>query len=158
MWDKSQVCCFTGHRDISDLTAVKIRRKLTEVIENLISEGVIYYGSGGALGFDSVAAGVVIKLKKKYPQIKLILVLPCENQTRGWKEHEKDYLDYLKRNADKIVIISKKYTNTCMMQRNRRLVDHSRVCISYMTKNTGGTANTVRYAMECGLKLINIRV
>ena len=38
------------------------------------------------MGFDTLAAKTVLDLKKDYPDIKLILVLPCLNQTRGWKD------------------------------------------------------------------------
>ena len=50
-----------------------------------IEQGYRYFGTGGALGFDTLAAQTVLELKNKYPEIKLILVLPCENQTQGWE-------------------------------------------------------------------------
>ena len=43
----------------------------------------MFYGAGGALGFDTLAAQTVLDMKKEYPQLRLILVLPCEDQTRG---------------------------------------------------------------------------
>ena len=36
----------------------------------------------GALGFDTIAAQAVLSVKETYPEVKLILVLPCENQTK----------------------------------------------------------------------------
>ena len=49
-----------------------------QLIELLSREnsGYLYFGAGGALGFDTLAAQTVLDLKKDYPQIKLILVLP----------------------------------------------------------------------------------
>ena len=35
-----------------------------------------------------MAAETVLDLKSKYPQIKLILVYPCKNQTQFWKEDD----------------------------------------------------------------------
>lgn len=62
----------------------------------------------------------------------------------------------IKGKADKVVYISQEYTKDCMFKRNRHLVDNSGVCVCYLTKNNGGTACTVRYAMEQRLKIINI--
>ena len=52
---KNQTCCFTGHRDISDPLGI-LKRKLKRTIVNLIDNGIIYFGNGGALGFDTLAA------------------------------------------------------------------------------------------------------
>lgn len=54
----------------------------------MIKEGYLYFGAGGALGFDTIAAFAVLKLKKRYPNIRLILVLPCLDQTRGWSRED----------------------------------------------------------------------
>ena len=43
-----------------------------------------------------------------------------------------------------------------MHKRNRHLVDNSSVCVSYMTKNTGGTAYTVGYAIKNHVQVINL--
>ncbi|MDR1117393.1 MAG: SLOG family protein [Oscillospiraceae bacterium] len=64
-----------------------VKRLKSEII-TLIQRGVIYFGAGGALEFDTVAAQTVVELKKVYPQIKLILVLPCKTQTRGWRKED----------------------------------------------------------------------
>ena len=57
---------------------------------------------------------------------------------------------------DKTVCVSDHYFNGCMQKRNRFLADISSLCICYLTKNTGGTAYTVRYAQKEGLKIVNI--
>ncbi len=62
----------------------------------------------------------------------------------------------IKENADKVVYTSNEYTHNCMIKRNRRLIDNSSLCICYFEKNTGGTAYTVKYAKEKGLKIYNI--
>ena len=43
-----------------------------------------------------------------------------------------------------------------MFERNRKLVDMSTYCICYLTKATGGTAYTVKYAKKKNLQIINI--
>lgn len=153
---KSETCCFTGHRAISEAEAEKIKTHLKPVLEELINTGYKYFGSGGALGFDTIAALTVLELKKKYNHIRLILVLPCINQTKGWKEKDVKIYEYIKSVCDKYVYTSKEYTKGCMHKRNRHLVDNSSCCICYLTKESGGTAYTVDYALKQGLKVINI--
>jgi len=96
-------CCFTGHRRIPPEVVAPLRERLEAEIESLIRQGVRYFGAGGALGFDTLAAEAVLDLKAVYPFIRLILVLPCRDQTRGWAEEDvKRYQAILKR-ADKVV-------------------------------------------------------
>ncbi len=70
---KNQTCCFTGHRKIPPEQYAALARRLEQEITCLIGQGIVYFGAGGALGFDTLAAQTVLRLKKKYPQIKLIL-------------------------------------------------------------------------------------
>jgi len=99
---------------------------------------------------------VVLELKAKYPQIKLILVLPCRNQTRGWKEQDIKIYNDIMAKADKVVYVSENYYNGCMHKRNRHLVNNSSVCVCYITEDMGGTFYTVNYARENNLRIINV--
>jgi len=152
---KNQTCCFTGHRDIPIRDRTRLKNKLITEIEKLIEKGVIFYGNGGALGFDTLAALAVLELKEKYPQIKLIMVLPCKEQDKKWREADKKMYASILNKADKIVYTSEHYHNGCMHKRNEHLVNNSDFCISYVTKNTGGSAYTVEYAMRCGTEIID---
>ena len=121
-----------------------------------IEQGYRYFGAGGALGFDTLAAQTVLRMKQTYPQIKLILVLPCLSQTKGWKEEDIAEYEQIKAAADKVVYTSQEYTRGCMFKRNRHLVDGSSLCIAYLTEQTGGTAYTVDYARSKGLIIENV--
>lgn len=153
---KEKTCCFTGHRIIPAAQQPALEKRLEEEIEKLIQKGVIFYGAGGALGFDTIAALTVLKLKSKYPQIKLILVLPCKNQSDRWNQEDKELYKQILSKADKIRYTSEHYHKGCMHSRNRHLMDHSLYCICYLMKNTGGTAYTVVYAKENKLNIINL--
>jgi len=153
---RERTCCFTGHRELPFLKRKMIVRKLEQTVTGLIQSGVQYFGAGGALGFDTLAAQTVLNLKKEYPHIKLILVLPCLSQTQGWKEQDVRIYETIKAEADKVVYTSQQYTQDCMHKRNRHLVDHSGVCVCYLTKDKGGTAYTVNYAKKQGLEVINL--
>lgn len=153
---KEKTCCFTGHRALPKDKLSLIYSRLEETIIKYIDEGYHYFGSGGALGFDTLAAETIIKLKERYPYIKLILVLPCISQTRGWLESDIKKYYNIKLQADKVVYISKEYTKDCMFRRNRHLVNYSSLCICYLNKTYGGTAYTVNYAKKNNLKIENI--
>ena len=151
-----KTCCFTGHRKIPHGSIPLVTEKLNENIVKLIKKGYRYFGAGGAIGFDTIAAGCVIELKKIYPDIRLILVLPCISQADGWHERDRQLYRKIKEQADKVVYISREYTSTCMHLRNRHLINHSSACICYLTEPSGGTAYTVKYAEQLGRKVINI--
>ncbi|WP_040198378.1 SLOG family protein [Candidatus Soleaferrea massiliensis] len=153
---KEQTCCFTGHRDISEGDTAGIVRLLEYEVEKLICEGVCYFGAGGAQGFDTIAAQVVLKMRERHPQIRLILVLPCRDQTQRWNQKDKQIYDAILSRADKVVYLADQYYRGCMHQRNRYLVDHSGHCICYLRRDMGGTAYTVRYAKSKGVHVINL--
>lgn len=153
---KEKTCCFTGHRHIPEDDLNIIKNKLKKEVIKLIDQGVCYFGAGGALGFDTIAAQTVLELKNDYPNIKLILVLPCKNQTYHWQEKDKKVFEDIKKRCDKYVYTSEEYNSQCMKKRNRHLVDNSSYCICYLTRDIGGTAYTVHYAQKKGLEIINI--
>ncbi len=154
--EKGKICCFTGHRQIPSEERSKIADRLERVIIKLYQRGVCYYGAGGALGFDTLAAQTVIHLRESCPGMKLILVLPCQTQTRGWMPEDVAEYERIKVQADKVVYTSQQYTRGCMHKRNRHLVDNSSICVCYLTKSSGGTAYTVSYAKAKGLEIVNI--
>lgn len=151
---KEKTCCFTGHRVIPTRALPRLVEELKQTLRRLIGEGVRYFGVGGALGFDTLAAETVLRLKGEYPSVRLILVLPCRDQTRGWKAADaRRYRDILSW-ADKVVYTAERYSPGCMHRRNRHLVENSSVCVAYCTRETGGSAYTAEYARQRGLRLV----
>lgn len=153
---KEKSCCFTGHRNIPTNQYQSIAEEVEITIEKMIKDGYMFFYAGGALGFDTIAENAVLKLKKKYPEISLILILPCPTQAKFWSENEKSDYEKIKSQADKVVFTSQTYTRYCMLKRNRQLVDSSSACICYLTKNRGGTFYTVNHAAKSNLTIINI--
>ena len=151
-----QTCCFTGHRVIPSGEKETIRNLLETAIEKAIQDGYRFFRTGGALGFDTLAAQTVLELKQQYPHIRLILVLPCINQANGWKQADIDEYERIRALADKVVYTSREYTSGCMHKRNRHLVDNSSLCICYLTRLSGGTAYTVRYAESKKINVFNL--
>ena len=156
--DAKNTCCFTGHRRIpaDDLPAVAaaLRR---EVLRLCREEGITVFLSGGALGFDTLAAKRVVEAKRRDPSVTLSLILPCRDQTKLWTNlvDINEYRD-LKDAADEVIYIQNFYDSGCMMKRNIYMVDHSSVCIAYFNGKAGGTANTVNYANKKGVAVVNL--
>ena len=152
---KGRSCCFTGHRRIAADARDVLRGALREVIGVLYEEGFRRFYTGGALGFDTIAALVVLDLREELG-IELEVYIPCRDQEKMWTEKEKQYYKYIVSAADRTYCLSEYYTSSCMHARNRRMVDGSDCCVAFCKKNSGGTAYTVAYALKNDVRLINI--
>lgn len=60
---RAKTCCFTGHRSLSGEEKLKAAVRLRRVIEEQIKAGIVFYGAGGARGFDILAAQTVLDMK-----------------------------------------------------------------------------------------------
>ena len=84
--------CFTGHRKIDSSDMYALKSLLDSTICGLVKRGVTDFYCGGALGFDTMCAHMVLYLRKrKALDIKLHLILPCSNeeQTKNWSYNDK---------------------------------------------------------------------
>ncbi len=156
MTQRQQTCCFTGPRDIAPAVREMLFLRLKEQTAALAAEGIRFFGCGGALGFDELAARAVLSLRGALPAIRLILVLPCPDWDRPWPPEDRSRYAGLCRQADKVVAVSPAYRPGCMQQRNRYLVDNSSVCVYTGDALTGGTGYTVAYAQKQGLRLVQV--
>ena len=148
--------CFTGHRDIQRELAFGIPSCLKVLLRHLIASGARTFLAGGAMGFDTIAALCVLELKEEYPDIRLELILPCRDQTKMWNELNKSTYNFILSSADRVEYLHDRYTQSCMHDRNRRLVELCDVCVAYCVHSGGGTAYTVAHALAKGKELINI--
>ena len=145
-------CAFTGHRyELEEFDAELLDR----VIKNLVVSGVDTFYCGMAVGFDLAAAESVLALKKKNP-IKLIACIPCEGQKESFSEHDKIRYNRILQGCDEQIILSDRYYNGCMQNRDRFMVDNSGVLVCFLRKGDGGTFYTVNYARKKGIKIIEI--
>lgn len=155
---RRRTCCFTGHRDleigktqeIAERTAVEIRRLIVE-------KDVRFFGVGGAIGYDTLAANVLFQIREReFSHIKVILVYPFEGYTSRWTAEQKTEYQKLLPLYDKKVCIGNGPSIGVYLARNRHLVNGSAYCIAYCTRDDGGTAYTIRYARQQGLEVRNI--
>lgn len=80
------------------------------------------------------------------PMIRLVCVIPHEEQAKRWAEPWREKYYQMLEQADDTVLISVRYTRDCYYRRNRYLVDNSDALLAvYSGCRTGGTAYTVEY-------------
>ena len=135
----------------------EIRRRLICTVDRLYTEDKITtYYAGGAQGFDTHASEVVIEHRAVLPDLRLVLVVPPAEQAARRSSDEKVRYERIKREANDVICLAKHYYRGCVQRRNRYLVDHSDVCVCYLTEPTGGTAYTVEYARKQGIPVVNL--
>lgn len=149
-------CCFTGHRVLPPGVNQILFDRVCAKIGELYAVGVRSCYTGGARGFDFLAAEAVLRCKSDLPGLRLIVVVPHEGQERSWSLEEKRLYTEINQSADQVICLAEHYFRGCMQKRNHYMVDHSSICVCYLTKTDGGTAGTVKYARAKGLAVINL--
>lgn len=136
---------FCGHSDVSQ--PERVRRWLQETIEKLISMDADMFLLGGYGGFDRMASCVVWELKKKYPRIHSVLVLPYLD--RKMDESQCDWTVYpgLENTPWRYAIV----------HRNRHMVNEADIVVAYVLHSWGGAAQTLAYAKQKNKAIILYR-
>ena len=153
---KETACCFTGHRRLPADQIEIITKRLEEAVESLIAKGVTGFLCGGALGFDMLAATVVLSAKERGKHVRLILALPCKDQDAFWNEQQKAQYRSLLEKVDEVVYVSEAYYDGCMKKRNLYMIDHCAYCVCALSHPRSGTGQTVRMARDNGVQVINV--
>ena len=137
------------------------RRRLYKAIEkDIIHHEITDFYTGCAIGWDTLAAQVIFKIRESYPQVKLHLILPCSNaeQTEKWTAEQKKEFHRILSLADDVEYTSKRYFNGCMKVRNTRLVECATYkCYCYWNdkRRRSGTFQTINMAERKGLLMEN---
>lgn len=158
--------CFTGHtpRHLGGYdpnpTQQWVKQTLAKAIHRAIKQGAHKFISGGALGVDQWAAEIVLDIKAgKDSQnkvenpwmIELVMAIPFPSHGSNWKDPVtvKNY-ERILREADKVEKVSPDPYQAFKMQlRNMYMVDHADCVIAvWKTGKSGGTANTLKYAIK----------
>lgn len=61
---RPKTCCLTGHQDIMPWEEKEIQTKLRYQVDILLQRGYLYFGVGGARGFDMLAAEYLLDLRQ----------------------------------------------------------------------------------------------
>lgn len=145
-------CCFTGHRP------QKLRRPIDDIKVDLeneilssIQSGYTTFITGMAYGIDIWAGNIVVRLKDRFPDIKLIAAIPYPDFPEEWIPEWKEKYRFLLAHADLVKTLSPVYSDSVFQYRNQWMVDHSSKMIAVYDGAPGGTRNTIRYAKEKGV-------
>ena len=147
-----KICCFAGHRKITDDIEI-IKRKLKKGIINLIeNHNVTTFYNGGKGDFDWLCAYTVDELKKDYPFISSHLVLaymPTEKYkyANNLKIFDTTIYPEMEKTPPKFAII----------KRNQWMIDNSKFLIAYVKQSLGsGAYKTLSYAQKKNMTMISI--
>ena len=159
--ERKTTCCFTGHRpeklpwgmDEQDPRCVAVKEQLTQAIQRAYDRGCRHFISGMARGGDLYFAEAVLKLRERHPEVTLECARPCETQADRWSPPERRRYRAILDQCNYETLVQHCYDRSCMMRRNRYMVDHSGHLIGlYNREPKGGTAATLAYAMRSGLE------
>lgn len=162
---KERSLCFTGHRSEklpkTEKEMEKQKVRLWQEIDKAVEHGIDTFYFGACYGFDLLCADFVAKRKRVIKisdpkSIKLIAVIPFEEQAAKWRESDREiYYDTLPL-CDEVITLHTHYKRGCYHARNRYIVDRCSKMICYYDGGIGGTAYTVNYAKTNGLEITNI--
>lgn len=146
-------CCFCGWREVPPGRQLQVERLLEGAVAKLAREGVTRFLSGGAPGFETLAARAVLRVRERIPEVRLVLVLPCGDLTWGWGKEDAAAYREIAAGADLRVSLAPRYFPGCIQRQGRYLVDHSGVCLCWFPPGgRGGYGwHSVIYARERGV-------
>ena len=153
---RARTCCFTGHRGIDPVHEALLPALLEQTIRDLCALGVSRFVTGGALGFDTLAAEAVLRLRESRPSLHPTVIAPYLRQPSAWQERDRMRYERIRAAADDFRVLRMRYTKNCMRERNYAMVDLSSTCVSYCLHTPSGTQQTVDYALQNGLAVIDL--
>ena len=166
MGNRKITCSFTGHRetklpwgyDENDMRCIKLKHLIGDAIEAVYISGIRHFICGMATGCDMYFGEAVIGLRTVHSDISLEAAIPWEGQSRAWSEAQKKRYLRLVEACDYHTLIQNNYSADCLMRRNRYMVDNSSVLNAAYNGRSGGTMNTLLYAMRRGIEVIQLPV
>lgn len=161
---------FTGHRDLAlesdKWLTTKLGKWLFKKIEDQVAKQDTIFISGGAIGWDQLAATCVICLgassRVQLDAYKLIIAEPYPEFWGKWSRHQQDMYMGIKYCCKNIYLISDKKPKQyyefakAYQDRNIWMVDKcDEVWAWYDGSSKSGTKNCIEYANKVGKPVIN---
>jgi len=158
------VCAFTGHRPQhlpwgvreEDPRCEALKTMMLAAVEQAAALGAETFLCGMARGCDTYFAEAVLEAKTRNPALRLIAMLPCPNQAHHWPLQERQRHEAICAQCDQVRVLEPVYSDGCMLRRNAAMVEQAQLLISVFDGSPGGTAKTVAYAEEKGLRILPI--
>ena len=132
----NKICCFAGHnQNYTDLEREMIRNEIIDLIENY---GITTFWVGNYGGFDRICSSILNEIKKDFPEIEIVLVIPY--LTKSITENKNWYL----RQYDGI--INSNIPNTPkryqIIKTNEYMINNSYAIICYVSHTWVPTVET----------------
>ena len=143
-------CCCFGHRELY----LKIAEELDEIVENIIKQyHTVIFMTGGTGATDSQFISTVVKFRRKYPSVKLFLIMPYLTTELN---ESKEYYENL---YDDIIIpdeLMGVHYKSAIEKRNQWMVDRCDSIIDCTYRNFGGAYKAVKYAEKESKTIIKV--
>ena len=166
MRGRQQTCCFTGHRpgklpwryDERDLRCVSLKARIADAVEVAYQGGYRHFLCGMALGCDLYFCECVLRLRQDHPDVTVEAAIPCPTQADAWPPDQRRRYREMVAACDYETLVSQQYSPSCMLRRDRYMVDHASLLIAAFDGSPGGTRYTVEYAMRRGLEIVDLPI
>lgn len=163
---KETTCCFTGHRavklpwgyDEANPDCIALKEKIFDAVDAVYFSGVRHFICGMANGCDMYFGEAVVRLRIDHPEITLEAAVPYAAQADKWSADLRARYKRLLYECDYETLVAEEYTPNCMQRRNEYMVDVSSVLIAAYDGRSGGTMNTLLYAMREGIEVIQLDI
>ena len=150
--NKAKTVAVSGHRFLNkDFD----KQLLKQVFIYLVNNGYDTFLIGMAVGFDSECFKILEDIRKE-KNIKIIACIPCRCQAKNFNYKNKIEYERMINSADEKIILQENYDKYCMLKRNNFMVDNASALVTYIRKDTGGTAYTVNYAKKKEIPIYRI--
>lgn len=145
---------FFGHRYIENMPFIEIK------LENIIREAIQKYEYVNFLvgregDFDQIASSAIRHIKKNYLDFNSSLIWVMPYQKAEYQKNKTNFEKYY----DEIEICyesSMVHPKAAIQLRNKIMVNRSQLVVFGVNKTSGGAYRTMKYAIKCGKKIINV--
>lgn len=147
------VLAFTGHRpeklpwgsDETDPRCAALKQHLKAAVRDAAGDGYDVFLCGMARGCDFYFAEAVLELG-----LRLEAYLPCPSQADRWPKGDRDRQTGLLLRCGAVYMAEQRYSEGCMLRRNRLMVENCDALLTVFDGSPGGTRAAIGYAKKLG--------
>ncbi|MFI3205807.1 MAG: hypothetical protein R3Y33_01035 [Clostridia bacterium] len=128
------IITFCGHSSVLEIE--KVENWLSKTTEELIMKGAKTFYLGGYGEFDILCKKVLLKHKKNYPNIELLLIVPYLKHKMYTEGYDCTLYPEIENTPPRFAIVA----------RNKWMVEKCDVLVAYVKHDFGGASNTLKHA------------
>jgi len=140
-------CFFIGHREADESM---IPMLMNIIMRLIVNEQVSYFYVGNYGGFDHIAASAIKQLKKQYPEITLMLVLPYHPGERSIEPPSGFDGTYYPEGLEKVP------RRFAIVRANEIMAKQSDWLVAYVRHGASNSRKIFEYAKKQGTQCINM--